>query len=82
MAWRETFILLREFRRPVLTFAIAIIGLGILDFSIARQTGEPLSSLPKAIYLMLMLAFLQSSGNFPHNSIFFRTFTSCCRSSG
>jgi voltage-gated potassium channel len=69
MAWRETLILLREFRRPVLTFAIAIIGLGILYLSIARQAGEPLSSLPEAIYLMLTLAFLQPSGNFPHNYI-------------
>jgi voltage-gated potassium channel len=69
MAWRETLILLREFRRPVLTFAIAIIGLGILYHSIARQAGEPLSSLPEAIYLMLTLAFLQPSGNFPHNYI-------------
>ena len=69
MAWRETLILLGEFRRPVLTFTIAIIGLGVIYHSIARQAGEPLGSLPEAVYLMLTLAFLQPSGNFPHDSI-------------
>ena len=69
MAWRETLILLREFRNPVLIFSFAILGLGIIYHFIARQAGEPLGSLPEAIYLMLTLAFLQPSGNFPHNSI-------------
>ena len=69
MAWRETLILLGEFRRPVFTFTIAIIGFGVIYYSIARQAGEPLGSLPEAIYLMLTLAFLQPSGNFPHASI-------------
>ena len=69
MAWRETLILLGEFRRPVLTFTIAIIGLGVIYHSIARQASEPLGSLPEAVYLMLTLAFLQPSGNFPHDSI-------------
>ncbi|MFA5873586.1 MAG: NAD-binding protein [Anaerolineales bacterium] len=69
MAWRETLILLGEFRRPVLTFTIAIIGLGVIYHSIARQADGPLGSLPEAVYLMLTLAFLQPSGNFPHDSI-------------
>ena len=69
MAWRETFILLKEFRRPVLIFIIAIFGLGILYHYIARQAGEPVYSLPEAVYLMLTLAFLQPSGGFPHNPI-------------
>ncbi len=69
IAWRETLILLREFRFPVLTFAIAIIGLGIIYHAIAQQAGEPLGSLPEAVYLMLTLAFLQPSGGFPHNTI-------------
>ncbi len=69
MAWREILILMGEFRRPVLTFTIAIIGLGIIYHSLARQAGEPLGSLPEAIYLMLTLTFLQPSGNFPHDTI-------------
>lgn len=69
MAWRETMILLDEFRNPVLTFTIAIIGLGVIYHFIARQAGEPLDSLSEAVYLMLTLAFLQPSGSFPHNLI-------------
>ena len=69
MFWRETFILLKEFRRPVLIFVIAILGLGLLYHYMARQAGEPLGSLPEAVYLMLTLAFLQPSGNFPHSPI-------------
>ena len=63
---RETGILLREFRFPVLIFAGAIVGLGLLYHYLAAQAGEPLSSVPETIYLMLTLTFLQSSGNFPH----------------
>lgn len=69
MAWTETMILLKEFRRPVLIFVIAVLGLGLLYHYIARQAGEPLGSLPEAVYLMLTLAFLQPSGNFPHSPI-------------
>jgi len=67
--WRETQILLREFRRPVITFALAIIGLGIVYHFLARQVGEPLDSLPEAIYLMLTLAFLQPGGSFPNTPV-------------
>lgn len=63
---RETGILLREFRQPVLIFSIAVIGLGILYHFLAAQAGEPLNSIPEAIYLMLTLTFLQPSGSFPH----------------
>ncbi len=63
---RETRILLREFRLPLLIFSTAVIGLGLLYHFLASQSGEPLSSIPEAIYLMLTLAFLQPSGTFPH----------------
>jgi len=69
MAWRETLLLINEFRRPVLIFVVAIFGLGILYHYIARQAGEPVYSLPESVYLMLTLAFLQPSGSFPHNPI-------------
>ncbi len=62
---RETGILLREFRLPVLIFLTAVIGLGLLYHFLAEQSGEPLHSVTEAIYLMLTLAFLQPSGNFP-----------------
>ncbi len=66
---RETGVLLREFRQPVLTFSIAIIGLGILYHYLAIQSGEPLSGISEAIYLMLTLAFLQPAGSFPRTPI-------------
>src|SRR5512143_1405805 len=66
---RETGILLREFRLPVLIFSTAIIGLGLLYLFLARLSGEPLASVPEAIYLMLTLAFLQPSGTFPRTPI-------------
>ncbi len=66
---RETGVLLREFRLPVLIFAGAIVGLGLLYHFLAAQAGEPLNSVPEAIYLMLTLTFLQPSGNFPHAAI-------------
>ena len=69
MAWRETWLLLNEFRIPVFIFLSAILGLGIIYHYLAQQAGEPLSSFPEAIYLMLTLAFLQPSGGFPHNPI-------------
>jgi voltage-gated potassium channel len=69
MAGRETLILVNEFRRPVTIFIIAIIGLGILYHYIAQLAGEPVYSLPEAVYLMLTLAFLQPSGSFPHHPI-------------
>jgi len=62
-------ILVGEFRQPVLLFLIAILGLGIVYLFISRQAGEPLGSLPEAIYLMLTLAFLQPSGSFPHSFV-------------
>jgi voltage-gated potassium channel len=69
MAWRETLILLNEFRRPVTIFVLAVFGLGIVYHYLARLAGEPLGSLPEAVYLMLTLAFLQPSGNFPHSPV-------------
>ena len=67
--WRETQILLGEFRRPLVTFTLAILGLGLMYHILARQAGEPLNSLPEAFYLMLTLAFLQPSGSFPHTPV-------------
>jgi len=66
---RDTLLLLGEFREPLTLFATAILGIGILYFYVARQVGEPLRSLPESIYLMLTLAFLQPSGDFPNHPL-------------
>jgi len=66
-SFRDTLILLGEFRHPLLFFAAAILGIGAVYFFAARQVGESLHSLPEAFYLMLTLAFLQASGDFPQH---------------
>lgn len=67
--WRETRILFKEFRRPLTIFTLAIVGFGLFYYTLARQAGEPLDSLAEAIYLMITLAFLQSSGEFPDTPV-------------
>ena len=70
---RDTSLLLSEFRGPILFFAIAIVGLGIVYFSAALEVHEPVGSVAEAIYLMLTLTFLQPSGSFP-KSAFLQSF--------
>jgi voltage-gated potassium channel len=68
-ALRELLILLKEFRNPLAIFLVAVVGCGVLYHFMAQKAGEPLSSLPEAVYLMLTLAFLQPSGSFPHDPL-------------
>jgi voltage-gated potassium channel len=63
---RDTILLLREFRVPLLLFLLAITGGGALYFVIANAVGEPVHSLVESIYITLTMAFLQPSGEFPH----------------
>ena len=63
--WRDTLILLREFRAPLLLFTIAVVGGGWLYAEIANWVGEPIQSRSEAIFTILTAAFLQPSGNFP-----------------
>lgn len=62
---RDTFLLIREFRPAVIIFTLAILGGGMLYGMIAESTGEPVKNPFEAIYIVLTLAFLQPSGNFP-----------------
>ncbi|NOY99041.1 MAG: hypothetical protein GXP40_07545 [Chloroflexi bacterium] len=66
-SWRDTMLLLGEFRAPLALFLTAILGGGILYNAIAQQVGEPLESLSETIYLALTLVFLQSNETFPHS---------------
>ena len=63
--WRDTLLLLREFRWPLLIFSLAIAGGGVLYYFLSIQAGEPVKSIPEAIYLILVLTFLQPLGDFP-----------------
>ncbi len=64
-SWRDTLLLLREFQQPLLFFALAIIGSGSIYYQLSRQTAQPVSSLPEAIYIILSLTFLQANLDFP-----------------
>lgn len=63
--WRDTLLLLREFGWPLLLFLLMLVGAGILYFLLAAQAGQPVDSLVESIYLVLSLAFLQPTGEFP-----------------
>lgn len=67
IAWRDTLILLNEFRAPVLFFSIAVLGGGLLYKWIAAMVGEPVESLSEAVYTVMTAVFLQPAGEFPHH---------------
>ncbi|MBI5840883.1 MAG: NAD-binding protein [Chloroflexi bacterium] len=67
-SFRDTGILLREFRTPVLWFTLAVLGGGFLYNSISKAVGEPVYGLVEAIYIVLTSTFLQPSNReFPHH---------------
>jgi len=65
-AWRDTWILFREFRWPLLIFFGAIFSGGMLYFTFAQYTNEPIRSPVEATYHVLGLTFLQPIEDFPH----------------
>jgi Trk K+ transport system NAD-binding subunit len=68
-SWRDTLILLREFRIPLLLFFITLVGSGSLYFYLAGRVNEPMESMVASFYNVLTMAFLQSSGAFPHHPL-------------
>ncbi len=64
-AWRDTRLLLRQFRWPLLAFSACVLGSGFVYFRLAQRAGLPLSGPSEAIYTVLTLAFLQPTGDFP-----------------
>ena len=64
--WRDTLILLREFRTPLILFTIAVLGGGTAYHSVAEWVGEPPQSLSESIYIILTTSFMQYSGDFPN----------------
>ena len=63
--WRDTLILLKEFRLPVLFFAVAVGGGGMAYAAIAQLVGEPVDSITEAIYIVLTAVFFQPAAEFP-----------------
>jgi voltage-gated potassium channel len=66
-SWRDTSLLLREFRDPLLLFILAMVGFGLMYFFLAAQFSEPLSNPVEGVYLVLTATFLQPLGEFPHS---------------
>jgi voltage-gated potassium channel len=64
--WRDTIILLNEFRWPLIFFTVTVVGGGFAYAAIADLAGEPVRSLGEAIYIVLTAAFLQPVGEFPN----------------
>lgn len=65
--WRDTLILLKEFRLPLLFFTVAVVGGGLVYASVARLAGTPVRSFAEAMYIVLTAAFLQPVGDFPEH---------------
>jgi Trk K+ transport system NAD-binding subunit len=64
-AWRDTWLLFREFRWPLLAFCAAVGGGGGLYHALSRQAGEPVGNLVEALYHVLGMTFLQPAAAFP-----------------
>ncbi|HEY9077270.1 MAG TPA: NAD-binding protein [Anaerolineaceae bacterium] len=64
-SWRDTLLLFREFRQPLIWFLAAITGLGLLYRTLSQNTPDAISNPIEAIYLAVTLAFFQPSVQFP-----------------
>ena len=63
--WRDTLILLNEFRTPLFIFTVAVVGGGLLYTALADWAGEPIKSPVEGIFIILTAAFLQPASEFP-----------------
>jgi voltage-gated potassium channel len=64
--WRDTFLLLRDFRSPLILFVLVVIGGGVAFFYLSMLAGDPLNDIPESVYAVMTMVFLQSSREFPH----------------
>jgi voltage-gated potassium channel len=67
--WRDTLILISEFKTSLSLFTITVIGGGIVYFILSETLGEPIKSLGESIYTILAATFLQPIGEFPKHII-------------
>jgi Trk K+ transport system NAD-binding subunit len=65
--WRDTFILLKEFRLPLLIFIVTVLGGGLAYEAIAVRVGEPVESTAKAIFIIWSAMLFYSAEGFPDN---------------
>ena len=64
-AWRDSLLLLAEFKLPVSLYILIILGGGELYYLLSLQTSTPLHNPVEAIYFALTLTFLQPIYDFP-----------------
>jgi voltage-gated potassium channel len=67
--FRDTRLLLNEFKEPLGIFLLAIIVFGIIYYKLAGFYHVSIETYAEAFYLMLTLAFLQPSGDFPNQPL-------------
>ena len=67
--WRDTLILVNEFKTALLLFTITVIGGGFAYYLIAEAVKEPTQSIGEAIYKVLAATFLQPLGDFPKHIV-------------
>jgi len=67
--WRDTLILINEFKTALILFTFTVIGGGFAYYLIAKTVKEPTSSIGEAIYKVLAATFLQPLGEFPHHIV-------------
>lgn len=66
-AWRDTIILLKEFRTPLALFTITVLVGAFVYISVAARVEEPVGGYTEAVYIALTSAFMQYGGDFPRN---------------
>ena len=67
--WRDTWILINEFRTPLILFTLAVLGGGAAYYVIGGAVGEPSRSPAEAVYTVLAATFLQPVGAFPDHIV-------------
>ncbi len=69
-SFRDTTILLGEFRSAVVWFSVAILGGGILFYFLSKLLNEPVGSIIESIYIVLTITFLQPPNrDFPNHIV-------------
>ena len=67
--WRDTLILINEFKSPLLFFTFTVVGGGFAYFAVAQAAGEPVKTLGEAIFAILAATVLQPINEFPQNIV-------------
>ena len=67
--WRDTIILVNEFKSPLFFFMATVVGGGFAYYFLAQAEGEPVKTMGEAIYTILAATVLQPINEFPRSAI-------------